>query len=339
MIRALSICTFLSCLVISVSVAVAAESNQVLIGINLPTAAYNGKALPGRHGYDYLWPDQAEIKRFAGVGFSVMRIAFLWERMQPELNGPLSDSELANLDKIISAAIDSKVTIVIDPHNFGLYRGNVIGRESVSNQNFYDFWYKLANRYKSSPNVIFGLMNEPNKQSTTEWAQSAQIGVNAIRKAGATQLILVPGTKWSAAHSWTASSLTAPSNGEVLIKISDPLKNIAYEMHGYLDVDSSGTHTECVSEDIGSKRFKDATAWLRQNHVKGFVGEMGIANNPTCLAAMDNFLNFLVQNSDVWMGFTYWSASKWGGRYVYDINTLDSEKQPQFGVIKKYLHH
>lgn len=319
------------------SLSAVAEPTQPLIGINLPTAAYNGKALPGRAGYDYLWPDANEIKRFAAAGFKVMRVAFLWERMQPELNGPLVESEAAFLDKAIRAAREANVTIIIDPHNFGIYRGNTIGSESVTNQHFYDFWSKLAKRYKDYPNIMFGIMNEPNKQSTTEWASSAQIAVNAIRETGAAQLILVPGTRWSAAHSWTTASLSAPSNADALIQVKDPKNNLAYEMHNYLDVDSSGTHAECVSEDIGPKRFKDATAWLRQNHLKGFVGELGVANNPTCLAAFDNFLKFLVENKDVWMGYTYWSASKWGGRYMYDIYTLDAEKQPQYGIIKKYL--
>ena len=51
------------------------------------------------------------------------------------------------------------------------------------------------------------------------------------------------------------------------------------EMHQYLDSDGSGTSTTCVSSTIGAERIADATTWLQQNNLKGFLGEIGAGSN------------------------------------------------------------
>lgn len=51
------------------------------------------------------------------------------------------------------------------------------------------------------------------------------------------------------------------------------------EMHQYLDSDGSGTSGTCVSSTIGAERLAAATAWLKQNNFKGFLGEIGGGSN------------------------------------------------------------
>lgn len=50
-------------------------------------------------------------------------------------------------------------------------------------------------------------------------------------------------------------------------------------MHQYLDSDGSGTSPTCVSNTIGAERLQDATTWLQQNNLKGFLGEIGAGSN------------------------------------------------------------
>lgn len=52
-------------------------------------------------------------------------------------------------------------------------------------------------------------------------------------------------------------------------------------MHQYLDSDGSGTSATCVSSTIGAQRLQDATQWLQQNNLKGFLGEIGAGSNGT----------------------------------------------------------
>lgn len=311
-------------------------SAEQMVGVNIAGAEFNGAKLPGRHFFDYIWPSPEEIKRFSDAGFTVIRVPFLWERMQPELSGPLNTTELQNLDKAVEAAKNNNISIILDPHNYGKYRGNLIGTEAVSVVQFQDFWKKLADRYKSYPNVIFGLMNEPNKQTTEEWATQAQAAIDAIRSTNAKQLILVPGTKWTGAHSWLNAGIN-PSNADALKSVTDPLNNFAFDMHQYFDYDSSGTHPSCVSEDIGAQRLEKATKWLNETGHHAFLGEFGASSDPVCMKALENTLTYLRQNQNVWIGWSYWAGGKWWGNYMFNIQSLDPDKAPQYAVINKFL--
>lgn len=44
---------------------------------------------------------------------------------------------------------------------------------------------QLATKYKSNPNVAFGLMNEPHEVDINKWADTLQQVVTGIRNAGA----------------------------------------------------------------------------------------------------------------------------------------------------------
>ncbi len=305
---------------------------EQMVGTNIAGAEFNASKVPGRHTFDYIWPSASVIERFAKAGFTVIRVPFLWQRLQPDLNGPFDSSEVKYLDSAVEAAKKNNVRIVLDPHNYGSYRGNLIGSEAVPVASFADFWNKLADRYKSYPNVIFNLMNEPNKQSSQEWAGQAQAAIDAIRSTGANQLILVPGSHWTGAHSWLSSG-----NAEAMKNIKDPQHNFAFDMHQYFDNDSSGTHASCVSEDIGVKRLEKATQWLNETGNRAFLGEFGASKDPVCLQALDNTLKYLKQNESLWIGWTYWSAGEWWGNYMFNIHSLDVVKAPQYSVIKNYL--
>jgi endoglucanase len=165
---------------------------------------------------------------------------------------------------------------------------------------FADFWGRMASLYKDYPNVIFGLMNEPNQQTAAQWYTGAVPAIKAIRAAGATQLILIPGTSWTGAHSWNTSGNAAVWAGFN----SDPLNNFAFEMHQYLDYDSSGTHKACMTNS--SLSLAVATAWLTTNRAKGFLAEFAWTTDLTCAHEGPALLNYLSGNPDVWMGWTYW---------------------------------
>ena len=311
------------------------ETNQY-VGINIAGAEFKSGVLPGKQGTDYLWPTPSDISQFAQAGFNTIRVPFLWQRMQPELYKPLSEAEANYLDTVIKSAIENKVTILIDPHNYGAYKADLIGSDNVPVAAFEDFWSRIANRYKNNPNIMFGLMNEPNKQSAEDWAAIAQAAIYAIRKTGAKQKILVPGTRWSGAHSWLKGFATS-SNAEALKNIKDPANNMAFELHQYFDNDSSGTKPQCVSDDIGVQRITAATEWLRANKQKGFLGEFGASVDPVCLTALGKTLNYMKENKDVWIGWTYWAGAKWFGKYMFNIYPPDVNNSLQLQTLQPYL--
>ena len=69
----------------------------------------------------------------------------------------------------------------------------------------------------------------------------AQSVTNAIRAIGARNRILVPGTDYSGAHSWVTSG-----NAAQMATFLDPANNFAFDVHQYLDADSSGKEGTCV---------------------------------------------------------------------------------------------
>src|SRR5205814_466607 len=130
-------------------------------------------------------------------------------------------AELARLDAFVSYATQKGAYVLLDPHNYARYYGGVIG-SGVAQSAFADFWSRLAAHFASNARVVFGVMNEPNSMSTELWLADANAAIAAIRQAGATQLILVPGNAWTGAHSWFANSYGTP-NGTVMLRVVDPL--------------------------------------------------------------------------------------------------------------------
>ena len=207
-----------------------------LFGVNLSGAEYD----PGgtREGNNYTYPTDAEIDYYASKGMTVIRLPFLLERVEPVAGGPLSATELGYIDHVVNYAASKGIDVILDPHDFGTEYGTVIGTTAASNATFANFWGELAGHFASRSNVLFGLMNEPNAVTPTQWLTSANAAIAAIRAAGATtQQILVPGTDWDGAATWVSSG-----NAQVLGSgIVDPSHNFAFEVHQYLDSDGSGT--------------------------------------------------------------------------------------------------
>jgi len=119
--------------------------------------------------------------------------------------------------------------------------------------------------------------------------------------------------------------------------IADPANNFAYEVHQYLDGNFSGTHPNCTSETIGVQTLASFTQRLRQTGKRGFLGEFGGAADPTCLAALDSMLNFMNQNRDVWLGWTYWAAGPWPASYFTSVQPIGGVDRPQMAVLLKHV--
>lgn len=305
-------------------------------GINIGGAALGAGILPGKNGVNYLWATPEELVAYANAGFNIVRVPFLWERMQPDLFAPLNGEELSRLDVLVQEAKNRDISIILDIHNYGKYRGELIGSDTVPTSAFVDLWTRLSSRYAQTKNVWFGLMNEPHKHTADTWAPIVQAAIYAIRKSGATQEILVPSSPYSGAHTWLKKNGTK-SNAESLVNLVDPVNNYTFEFHQYFDSNTSGTSPKCDYANVGIDRISDTTDWLRRNKKTGFLGEFGASSEPVCLAALENTLRFMKDNSDVWSGWTYWVSVKWMPNYFFNIPVEGMEKSPQYKVLNKFL--
>jgi len=288
-----------------------------------------GQGLPGRFGVDFAFTNQTTVNTFVDQEkINFFRVTFLMERMVPVSFGLGSKfnetyfSEYA--DSINHITLTKGAYALIDPHNYMRYNdpssqpnsGSVIGNTTdptaATTAQFGKFWGELASRFRSNPNVVFGINNEPHDMPTQLILENNQAAINAIRAAGARQLILAPGNGFTGGHSWTqttGSANNAPSS-DFLNKMVDPLHNTAIDIHEYLDEDFSGSHDVCSQP--GPSNLANLTTWLQENKLKAVVSEFGGANNQNCFDFIDDMLTYLSEN-DVYIGWSAWAAGPiWG---------------------------
>jgi endoglucanase len=308
-------------------------ASPLLLGVNLAGAEF-GSNVPGVFGTDYTYPTHAEIDYYASKGLGVIRLPFLWERMQRTEFGALDATELGRLTDVVNYATSKGLKIEIEPHDYGYGFGALIGSAQTPNSAFADFWGKLAQHFESNPNVIFGLMNEPHDQSATTWLGSANTAISAIRGAGAvSQEILVPGSYWDGAWTWTSTDNAAV----VGTGVQDPAHNFAFEVHQYLDSDGSGTHPGAVSATIGVERLTAITQWAEATGNHLFLGEVGVTTDQTSLTALDGMLTYMQQHTDAWQGATYWAGGPWWGNYMFSIEPQNGVDKPQMAILVQHL--
>ncbi|AVQ05311.1 TPA: glycoside hydrolase family 5 protein [Xanthomonas vasicola pv. zeae] len=319
----------------SVSLAHAETRALTYAGVNLSGAEFASSKRPGVLNKDYMYAAASDYTYFAGVGMNTIRLPILWERLQPTARGDLDPTQLALLQQAVARAKAAGMYLIIDIHNYAKYYGYKIGSPEVPVAAFTDLWRRLALEFNSDNAVMFGLMNEPNNISASEWAGAAQAAIDAIRRTGANNLILVPGTLWTGAHSWYSSTNDGYSNATALTSIYDPLDRYAFEVHQYLDADSSGTSSTCVSSTIGAERLRNFTQWLRTNRKRGFLAEFGSVNNAVCNQALKGMLAHMESNADVWLGWTCWGAGSWWNlSYAYNVHpNKDGTDKPQMAIL------
>lgn len=308
---------------------------MLLRGVNLSGADF-GSCCPGREGYDYGWPNAAEVDYFRAKGMDTFRVGFRWERLQPVLKGELDVVYGGKLDALVVYATSKGAAVVLNPQNFARYNGAIIGSAAVPNAAFADLWRRLALKYKGNARVVFGLVNEPHTMPSEQWVSAANAAISAIRAAGATNTVAIPGNAWTGAHSW-ASSWYGTANAIAMLKVVDSGPHV-FEVHNYLDADGSGKGTECVSGTIGSERMRGVVAWARGNGKRVYVGEFGAPNTVTCSAAVKDFLAYAAANADVIAGWTWWSAGpRWDPEYQLDIEPKAGVDRPQMAWLLPFL--
>lgn len=291
-----------------------------------------GFGLPGRFNQDFAFINKSTVDIFVRDDkINFFRVAFLMERMCPVnlatgkgLGRRFNETYFSEFKNAIDyITLHHEKFAMLDPHNYMRYNdpsqqpntGSVIGDtnsdpRSATTEQFEEFWFELALRFRNNPRVIFGLMNEPHDMSTALLLKNDQAAVNGIRRAGAPQLILAPGNGFTGGHSWTQASQGNAPSSEFMARLRDPLHNLAIEVHEYLDEDFSGSHAECTQP--GPSNLANLTTWLRENRLKAFVGEFGAGNNDNCRNFVGDLLDYLAAN-DEYIGWSMWAAGPlWG---------------------------
>jgi len=317
------------------------NKRPLFAGVNLAGGEF-GK-VPGTYRTDYTYPTTADIDYYAQLGFNLIRVPFRWERLQPTLGAPFVADDQSLLTAVVEHAAGKGILVVLDTHNYarrwladdGWTAEHLIGSKLVPTSAFADFCARLADAFKGAQSVVFGLMNEPWGIEPEDWLNIANEAIGAIRREGASQLVLVPGVAYTGAHSWIAAG--NPVMGNVI----DPANKFAFEVHQYFDEDSSGTSPRAVGSRIGSERIEAFQRWCRQNGFRAFLGEFAAGADETSLAALNDICRTLEANSDVWLGWAAWAGgSWWPDDYIFTLEpSKGGHMRPQTRILASYVRH
>jgi endoglucanase len=321
-------------------------------GVNVSEAEFGQTSIPGTLGKSYTFGSENTFRYFGGKQLGLMRVAVLWERLQPVLGGPLDPAYLQGLKNNIAWAGAHGGEVIVDIHNYGRYSFNESGGFTtyiidnvysgvvkVSSADLADLWTRLSTEFKFEGAVYaYDLMNEPHDMGTASWQNISQAALSAIRANQDDKLVLIPGNSWSSGNRWVAS------NGQPWIQ--DPANNFAYEAHQYFDSDESGTYAHtagyATSYDAqlaknsglataGQTRVQHFIDWCAQYHVRGIVDEYGIPDDDArWFTVLDNF--FIALDA-AGMDGTCWAAGEWWGSYALSVQptanfTVDRPQMP-----------
>lgn len=279
---------------VAVAATVRLDRDTAHRGISLAGAEFG--SVGDAYGTSWAHPPASDFDFVAERGYTLVRLPFLWERLQPTLGGDFDQDEAARLITTIANARSAGLKVMLDLHNYGAYGGKRFGEAGGPTLGqFCDVWLRLSTLFATDPAVAgYGLMNEPRYLPTVgaetgrdRWLAWSQAAVTAIRDAGDDTCILVSGYDGGSMGAWQNATLGTP-----VPWIFDPADNFRYEAHHYWDTGTSnngtyqGTYAAELAATGGSSSLDTVLKnnlgvlhrwvnWLRINNVLGFVGEFG----------------------------------------------------------------
>ncbi|KKF95440.1 Endoglucanase EG-II [Ceratocystis platani] len=249
---------------------------------------------------------------------NMFRLPISWHFLTAKRGGSTLDKDNFNqYQDLVNACLDTGAYCQIDLHNFAHYEGQIIGQGGPTNEVFGKLWTNIMEPWKDDDHVIVGVMNEPHDLDIKLWADTCQHVVNELRKSGATsQMILLPGNNFT-----NSATMIENGSGEAMLAITNPdgsTDNLILDIHQYLDVDNSGSHLECVRDNVDS--FTKLAEFLRKNKRLGMISETGASTDSTCLDRFCKQNEAILSNDDVYIGLTGWSAGSFNKEYMMNMS-------------------
>jgi endoglucanase len=152
-------------------------------------------------GYDPIWRDSAKARfrldhlaRIKQGGFDTVRINLhAFEHMGVE--NRLDLAWLATLNKVVSAALAQKLTVILDEHDF-----STCGEKAdACRPRLMAFWQQISYQFRDADDaLVFEILNEPNGQITDAvWNRWLVEALNVIRKTNPTRNVIIGPTAWN----------------------------------------------------------------------------------------------------------------------------------------------
>lgn len=189
------------------------NGNLSVNGINLTNKNDDMVVLKGlSYGWHNWWPrfyNASTVEHFTNKwNCTVVRAAM---GVDPD-GGYIDNPEFATecVTKIVDAAIENGIYVIIDWHSHTIKTNEAI-----------DFFEKMATKYKTYPNIIYEIFNEPERDSWQDIKTYSEEVIKAIRAIDPNNIILVGSPHW---------------DQDVHLVADNPIEgynNIMYTLHFY----------------------------------------------------------------------------------------------------------
>lgn len=305
---------------------------------NMSGAGHAESVVPGKNWTNYHAPRSEDLAMFpANTCFRVAGTSSRFELQQNDgkvgVKVTLDETYCKLFDVIFNTASERGQKILLDAtHDYGRRSksGPIIGSPEYPLQAYINLLIAIYNRFKHHKSLwALSLMNEPHDMGNYPWWPTADKAVKALREAGCTHTIAVPGNDYTGAEGWekrnTPGFPLRHEDGRIRT-------DVIYDAHTYLDLRKEGLYRQedpSISENdpmyIGLsrgvkmrktreiadpqvlvKRLLDIASARKKYGVDFLVGETGIPHhewgltteqNNAFATALKNGLDFALENN------------------------------------------
>jgi endoglucanase len=233
-------------------------------------------------GSDPVWRDPA-VGRFQPRLFKTIRKGgFRTVRMNlqafahMDAGGSLDPVWLATLDRMVKAALDAGLFVIIDEHDYHLCAEDT----DACQDKLTAFWRQIGAHYAEQPaSVMFEILNEPNGKLDDEaWNRLLSIELAEIRKTNPERNVVVGPAFWN--NLGHLDALQLPEDDRHLIATVHYYEPMSFTHQGASWVAQytglSGIHWGSPSElERLDRDFDQAQGWARAHRRPVLLGEFG----------------------------------------------------------------
>lgn len=314
--------------------------------------------------YAYMgMPDlQQDMTFYIDQGMNSMRFPINWNYITSSANSTQAsaagDAYLTKVVDSVKEMLDAGLTVILDLHNYmrfspGSYAGD--GNQIATAQQTYNIWSIISDKMHDvavahPDTLLFEVFNEPNSMKTTQVLANNNAGIDAIRDAGLTNMVVLEGNSWSGLHSWFdgGNATDGLSNAQVMTRanIIDPLNNYAIAVHQYVDWNGSGTSPTGQSlssfkQYLDMDKFMD---WVHANDMKVLLTEFGGGAEANSMTDVNYLLDQVQANPYVdgeggFLGWTAWIGGHTWAQYNFNYVGPDANGNPNTLMQDVYIDH
>lgn len=231
---------------------------------------------------DPVWRDPAQARfqtrhfaRLREAGFDTVRMN-LHPFAHADAAGAINPAWLATLDRMVKAALDDGLTVILDEHDDHACEADV----ADCGPKLQAVWNQIATRYAREPNrLVFELLNEPHGRLTAEvWNAMLRDVLATVRASNLRRNVIVGPAGWSSFDQ--LATLDLPKDDDHLIVTVHYYTPMTFTHQGASWVEQTknlsgiawGTDAEMARL---VRDFDGVKAWSDRHHRPIFLGEFG----------------------------------------------------------------